>query len=241
MLIKEEEVDIKTRNDREVITTQIIKIIMQEHPGNSSHIMSDNIKSIYLKRCISASEFIMDRGIYTLFIYLQDSFTRELILQLKIILEEITQVGSDTALLIENCERIQYVYIIYLIDFVNIIKEKDKNHHGKTPDTFREESNRGHPLEVYHLGKDLIKLDIVLDILDIFGHFAQRGHQSPTTIKLDIIAEYHLLVLSSINGPNRFSVTSAINFDIIINTERFIRVIHLWYIYHLDIINMFAS
>ena len=126
MVIKEEEVDIKTMNDREVITTQIIKIIMQEHPGNSSHIMSDNIKSIYLKRCIIASEFIMDSGIYTLFIYLQDSFTRELIIQLKIILEKITQVDFDITLLIGNCERIQYVYINHLIDFVNIIKQKDK-------------------------------------------------------------------------------------------------------------------
>ena len=44
MVIKEEEVDIKTRNDREVITTKIIKIIMQEYPGNSSHIMSDNFQ-----------------------------------------------------------------------------------------------------------------------------------------------------------------------------------------------------
>ena len=71
--------------------------------------MSDNLKSIYLKRYIIASEFIMDSDIYTVFIYLQDSFTRELIIQSKIILEEITQVGSDITLLIENCERIQYV------------------------------------------------------------------------------------------------------------------------------------
>ena len=71
MVIKEEEVDIKTRNDREVITTKIIKIIMQEYPGNSSHIMSDNFKSIYLKRYIIASKFIMNSDIYTLFIYLQ--------------------------------------------------------------------------------------------------------------------------------------------------------------------------
>ena len=74
--------------------------------------------------------------------------------------------------------------------------------------------------------------------MDIVGHFAQRGHQSPTTIKSDIIAEYHLLDFSSISGPNHFSFTSAINSDIIINMEKFIRVIHLWYTYHINILNM---
>ena len=112
-----------------------------------------------------------------------------------------------------------------------------KNHHGRILDILIEEHNRGHLLEVYHLKKDLIKFDIVLDILDILGHFAQREHQSPTTIKLDIIAEYHLLDFSSISGPNHLSVTSAINLDIVITAERFIRVIHLWYIYHIDIVN----
>ena len=158
----------------EVITTQIIKITMQEHPGNSSHIMSDNYKSIYFKRCIITSEFIMDKGSYTAFIHLQNSFTKELIIQSKIILEEITQVGSDITLPIENCKRIQYVYTIYFIDFVNTIKEKDQDHQEKTPNIFKEEHNRGHQ-GVYHLRKDLIKFDIVLDILDIIGHFAQRG------------------------------------------------------------------
>ena len=200
--------------------------------------MSDSLKSIYLKRYIIASEFIMDSDIYTVFIHLQDSFTRELIIQSKIILEEITQVGSDITLLIENCERIQYVYIIYLIDFVNIIKEKDKNHHRKTLDVFSEEHNKGHHPGVHHLRKDLIKFDIVLDILDIIGHFAQRGHQSPTTIKSDIIAEYHLLDFSSISGPNHFSVTSAFNSDIIVNMEKFIRIAHLWYTYHINALNM---
>ena len=238
MVIKEEGVDIKTRDDREVIVIQIIKIIMQDHPGNSGHIMSDNIKSIYLKRCIIASEFIMDSDIYTLFIYLQDSFTKELMIQLKIILEKITQVDFDLTLLIENCDRIQYVYINYLIDLVNIIKEKDKNHHGRILDILIEEHNRGHLPGVYHLKKDLIKFDTVLDILDILGHFAQRGHQSPIDIKSDIFEEYHLLDFSSISGPNHLSVTSAINLDIIVNMERFIRVIHLWYLYHLNIFNM---
>ena len=127
MVIKEEKVDIMTRNDREVIT-QIIKIIMQEHPGNASHIMSDNILSIYFKKCIIASEFIMDIDTYTLFIYLQDSFTKELIIQLKIILEKITQVDFDITLLIENCERIHLIYIIGLIDFVNLYKKKYSKH-----------------------------------------------------------------------------------------------------------------
>ena len=152
-------------------------------------------------------------------------------------LEGITQVGSDITLLIENCKRIQYVYTIYLIDFVNTIKEEDKDHQGKTPNIFKEEHNRGHH-GVHHLRKDLIKFDIVLDILDIIGPFAQRGHRSPTTIKLDSITEYHLLDSSSINGPNHFSVPSAINIDIIVNVEKFIRITHLWYTPHINILNM---
>ena len=43
IVIKEEEVDIMKKNDREVIIIQVIKTTVQEHPGNSSHIMSDNL------------------------------------------------------------------------------------------------------------------------------------------------------------------------------------------------------
>ena len=82
MVIKEEKVDIMTVNDREVII-QIIKIITQEYLGSSCHIMSDNIMSIYFKRCIIASEFIMDIDIHIMFSYVQASFTKELIIQLK--------------------------------------------------------------------------------------------------------------------------------------------------------------
>ena len=57
MAIKEEKVDIMTLDDREVI--------MQEYPGNSCHIISDNITmSICLLRYINASEFIMDIDVY---------------------------------------------------------------------------------------------------------------------------------------------------------------------------------
>ena len=224
-----------TMNDREVII-QIIKITVQEHPGNSCHIMSDNITSIYFKRCTIASEFIMDIDIYILFIYMQDSFTKELIIQLKIILEKITQVDFDITLLIENCGRVQYIYISHIIDFVNIIKKRDaRKHHEKILDIFTEEHIRSPHLGVYHLKKVIIKFDIVLGILDIPGHFAQRGHQSPTVIRLDILdcewhlainIEYHMLDFSSISGPNYLSITSAINLDIIVKAERFIRVIH---------------
>ena len=58
MVIREGKVDIMTLIDREVII-QIIKITVQEYPGNSCHIMSDKIRNIYFKRCIIASEFIM--------------------------------------------------------------------------------------------------------------------------------------------------------------------------------------
>ena len=102
MIIREEKVDIVTLNDREVII-QIIKIIMQEYPGNSCHIISDNIiMANYLRRYISASEFIMDIDNYIMFNYMQDSFTKEINIQLKIILEKITQVDFDINLLIEK-------------------------------------------------------------------------------------------------------------------------------------------
>ena len=262
MVIKEEEVGIIKRNDREVIITQIIKITMQEHPGNSSHIMSDNFKSIYFKRCIIASEFIMDKDICVTFIHLQNSFTRELIIQLKIILEKITQVDFDITLIIENCKRIQYTYIIDIIDLINITEKESyisldeyiRKHipnisqYSKTScsqgppssfisDLITSEGFRGSHLRAYNLKKAIIKPDIVFDILDIIGHFSQRGHQSPTTIKLDSIIEYHLLDSSSISRPNRFSVPSAINIDIIVNVEKF-RITHLWYTHHINILNM---
>ena len=257
MVIKEEEVDIIKRNDREVIIT--------------GHIMSDNFKSIHFKRCIIASEFIMDKDICVTFIHLQNSFTRELIIQLKIILEKITQVDFDITLIIENCKRILYTYIIDIIDLINITEKEHINHlekesyisldeyirkhipnisqYSKTscsqgpPSSFIDEliiskGFRGSHLRAYNLKKAIIKPDIVFDILDIIGHFAQRGHQSPTTIKLDSITEYHLLDSSSISGPNRFSVPSAINMDIIVNVEKFIRITLLWYIHHINILNM---
>ena len=98
-------------SDREVIN-QIIKTIMQEYPGNSRHIMSDNIMRASTSRdASSASEFIMDIDIYILFSYLHDSFTKELTRQLKIILEKVTQVDFDITLLIENCGKVQHIYI----------------------------------------------------------------------------------------------------------------------------------
>ena len=80
--------------------------------------------------------------------------------------------------------------------------------------------------------------DIVFDVFNILGHFAQRGHQSPTIIKSDSIIEYHLLDFSSISGPNFFSVPSAINIDIMAIMEKFIRVTHLWCTYHNIILDM---
>ena len=96
MVIKEGRANIMTLDDREVI--------MQENPGSSCHIMSDNIiMSNYLMRHTNASEFIMDINIHIKFNYMRDSFTKELNIQLKIILEKITQVDFDITLLIENC------------------------------------------------------------------------------------------------------------------------------------------
>ena len=96
-----------------------------------------------------------------------------------------------------------------------------------------------------HLGAHInLKEGIIkFDILDNSGHFAQRGHQSPIVIKLDILdcewhlaitVEYHILDFSSISEPNYLSITSAINFDIIVNVEKFIRFINPFYIYHLN-------
>ena len=229
-----------TENDRQVIT-QIIKIIMQEHPGNSSHIMSDYIMSIYFKRCILISKFVMDINIYIVSNSMQNSFTRELIIQLKIILEKITQVGFDITLLIEICKRIHHIYIIGLIDLVNIIKKKHSRHLEKNIYITSEEHIRSSHSKAHNIKKVIIKFDIVLSILDTLGHFAQRGHQSPTVIKLNITVEYHIIDFSSIRGPNYLSIISAINLDIKVNAERFIRVIHLFYIYQFNIFDIIEA
>ena len=265
MVIKEEEVDIIKENDQKVIITQIIKITVQEHPGNSGHIMSDNLQSIYSKRCIIASEFIMDKNICVTFIYLQNCFTKELIIQLKIILEKITQVDFDITLIIENCRRRQHNCIIDIVDFINITEKEHIIHPEEEPRIYLEENImkhmpnisqyskgpsssflndlitsegiRGSHLRAY-IKKVIIKSDIVLDVFNILGHLAQRGHQSSTIIKLDSIIEYQLLDFTSISGPDFFSVPSAINIDIMVIMEKLIGVTHLWYTYHIYIFDM---
>ena len=267
IVIKEEEVDIIKENDQKVIINQIIKIIVQEHPGNSSHIMSDNLQSIYSNRCIIASEFIMDKNICVMFIYLQSCFTKELIIQLKSILEKITQVDFDITLIIENCKKRQHNCIINITDLIINITEKEHlihleeepriyleedimkhmpniSQYSKGPsssflnDLITSEGIRGSHLRA-HIKKRLItKLNIIFDIFNILGHFAQRGHQSSTIIKLDSIIEYQLLDFISISGSNLFSVPSAINIDIIVNVEKFIRVTHLWCTYHINTFDM---
>ena len=265
IVIKEEEVDIMKKNDREVIIIQVIKTIVQEHPGNSSHIMSDYHQSIDFKRCIIASEFIMDKNICVMFIHLQSCFTKELIIPLKIILEKITQVGFDITLIIQNCRRRQHKCIINTVDFININEEEyfphfEEEHHiyleedimehmpnisqySKGPsssflnDLTTSEGIRGSHLKTY-IKKVIIKSDIIVDVSNTLEHFAQRGHQSSTIIKLDSIIEYHLLDFTSISGPDLFSVPSAINIDIMAIMEKLIEVIHLWYTYHTTILDM---
>ena len=266
MVIQEEEVDIIKENDQKVIIiNQIIKIIVQEHPGNSSHIMSDYHQSIDFKRCIITSEFIMDKNICVMFIYLQSCFTKELIIQLKIILEKITQVGFDITLIIENCRRRQHNCISNIVDFINInekeyfphleeehriyLEENIMKHmpnisqHSKGPsssflnDLITSEGIRGSHLRAY-IKKVIIKSDIILDVFNILEHFAQRGHQSSTIIKLDSIIEYQLLDFTGISGPDFFSVPSAINIDIMVIMEKLIEVTHLWYTYHIYIFDM---
>ena len=252
------------KNDREVIIIQVIKTTVQEHPGNSSHIMSDNLKSIYLKRH-TASEFIMDKNICVMFIYLQSCFTKELIIQLKIILEKITQVDFDITLIIENCRRRQHKCISNIVDFININEKEyfphleeehhiyleenimkhmpNISHYSKEPsspflnDFITSEGIRGSHLRAY-IRKVIIKSDIILDVFNTLEHFAQRGHQSSTIIKLDSIIEYQLLDFTSISGPDLFSVPSAINFDIMVIMEKLIEVMHLWYTYHIYIFDM---
>ena len=102
----------------------------------------------------------------------------------------------------------------------------------------------------HNLKKVIIKLDIFLNILDNLGHFAQRGHQSPTIIKQDVPAViridiidlgYHIIDFSSISGPNYLSITPAINLDIIVKAERFIKSIHLFYINNPNVSNIVRS
>ena len=248
MIIKEKKVDIIEKNDREVIN-QIIKIIVQDNPGNSVHIMSDNIKSIYLQRCIIASEFRMDIYNHYLFIYMQDCFTKELINQLKIILEKITPVDFDITLFIGNCIKIQQVHFTNLIDLVTIIKKRSSDHLENIIHIFM----KGHIIvshqrEHLNLEKDIVIIKFCT--LHSLGHLAQRGHQSPTIIKLDFPAsikmdiidfEYHIIDFSSISGPNYLSITTAINLDIIVKAERFITFIHLSYINHLNMSDIIKS
>ena len=256
MVIREEEVDIIKENDQKVIINQIIKI---------SHIMSDNLQSIYSKRCIIDSEFIMDKNICVTFIYLQNCFTKELIIQLKIILEKITQVDVDITLIIENCRRRQHNCIIDIVDFINITEKKHIIHPEEEPRIYLEENImkhmpnisqyskgpsssflndlitskgiRGSHLRAY-IRKVIIKSDIVLDVFNILGHLAQRGHQTPTILQLDSIIEHQLLDFTSISGPNFFSVPSAINIDIMVIMEKLIGVTHPWYTYHTYIFDM---
>ena len=269
IVIKEEEVDIIKKNDREVIIIQVIKTTVQEHPGNSSHIMSDNLKSIYFKRCIIASEFIMDKNNCVMFIYLQSCFTKELIILLKVTLEKITQVDFDITLIIENCRRRQHKRISNIVDFISINEKEYFPHLEEEHHIYLEENIIKHMPNISHNSEkppspfmnDLIKeiiinlavaqtplqqkssfghlpSDIVFDIFNILGHFAQRGHQTPTIIKLDSIIEYQLLDFTSIRGPNFFSVPSAINIDIVVITEKFIRVTRQWCTHHSVILNM---
>ena len=227
--------------------------------------MSDNHQSINFKRCIIASEFIMDKNNCVMFIYLQNCFTKELITQLKIILEKITQVDFDITLIIENCKRRQHNYIIIITDLINITEKEHIIHLEEEPHIYLEEDImkhmpnisqyskglsssflndlitsegiRGSHLTAY-IKKVIIKSDIVLDVFNILGHFAQRGHQSSTIIKLDSIIEYQLLDFTSISGHNFFSVPSAINIDIMVIMEKLIGVTHLWYTYHTYIFDM---
>ena len=224
--------------------------------------MSDYHQGIDFKRCIIASEFIMDKTICVMFIYLQSCFTKELIIQLKIILEKITQVGFDITLIIENCKRRQHKCISDIVDFININEKEHFPHLEEEPHIYLEENImkhmpninqyskgpsssflndlitsegiRGSHLRAY-IKKVIIKSDIIFNIL---GHFAQRGHQSSTIIKLDSIIEYQLSDFISISGPNLFSVPSAIKIDIIVNVEKIIRVTHLWCTHHINIFDM---
>ena len=265
IVIKEEEVDIMKKNDREVIIIQVIKTTVQEHPGNSSHIMSDYRQSIDVKRCIIASEFIMDKNICVMFIYLQSCFTKELIILLKIILEKITQVGFDITLIIENCRRRQHKCISNTVDFININEEEYFPHLEEEHHIYLEENIMKHMLNISHYPKEpsssslndfitlegirgshlkayikkvTIKSDIILDVINTLEHFAQRGHQSSTIIKLNSLIEYQLLDFTSISGPDLFSVPSAINIDIMVITEKLIEVIHLWHTHHTNIFDM---
>ena len=254
------------KNDREVIIIQVIKTTVQEHPGNSSHIMSDYHQSIDFKRCIIANEFIMDKNICVMFIYLQSCFTKELIIPLKIILEKITQVGFDITLIIENCRRRQHKCISNIVDFININEKEYFPHLEEEHHIYLEENIMKHMPNISHYSKEpssflndfitsegirgshlrayikkviiIIKSDIILDVFNTLEHFAQRGHQSSTIIKLDSIIEYQLLDFTSISGPDLFSVSSAINIDIMVIMEELIEVMHLWYTYHIYIFDM---
>ena len=96
-IIREEKISLMTLDDREVII-QILEIIMQEHPGNSCQLMSDDNKLINIMNQSIASEFVMDMIIDIMIDIMQDSFTKELNIKLKNILEKITPADFDITL-----------------------------------------------------------------------------------------------------------------------------------------------
>ena len=127
--------------------------------------------------------------------------------------------------------------LIQSIDLVNIIKQMSYSEQFQgNPYIIRKKYIRSWHSGIYINFKEsiIIRFDIFMDIL-----FAQRGNQSPSDISMDISdfkwhfvinIEYHLLDFSSISGPYYLSIASAINLDIVIKADRFIRVNHLSYI-----------
>ena len=181
MVIKEEEVSSMTLEDREV-NTQIFEIIIQEHPENSRYIMSDNDMRINFMNYSIASEFIMNIDVDIMIDNMQDSFTEELNIKLKNILEKITQADFDIALLIKSCGEVHHINLILFVGFANIIDQKQ---HSKSCRNNFDIIRQRYFIKSWHLRmhnnieKDIMKVDINMGILNILGHFAQRGHLSP--------------------------------------------------------------
>ena len=154
---------------------RIFKIIVHDTPGNACHIMSDNKAriSINIMNYSIASEFNMNIDI--MIDSVEYSFTKMVCIKLKDVIGKFAQDDFDLTLHIKNCVKTQYISISLSTNFVNIIDQKYYNKIADNLVIFRQKyyiknwHNRVHN----KIEKNIIQVDISIDILDSYRHFAQ--------------------------------------------------------------------
>ena len=176
----------------------IIKIIVHDTPGNSCHIMSDNKAriSINIMNYSIASEFNMNIDI--MIDSMEYSFTKMAYIKLKDIIEKFAQDDFDLTLHIKNCVKIQYISISLSINFRQ--HHRPKVLQQKLPGQLRHLPAKYY-IKNWHnkvhnkIEKNIIQVDISIDILDSYRHFAQKGYTPPCHIESDISGfEWHFAI-----------------------------------------------